>query len=551
MNWFQVLMEWLQMQSNNLIIGLTRGMAQSLWYVEKVIAFLSDQITTSAIWRDAMDQMVTSLSNELPPVLRNILFGAGGGLFYMALILAGMFLIVPQLMQYGRRLVELDRILLMSLLVIALFISSTAGYNFIIGIETARQDLSATVTGAFAGSGSLSQLIAAPMQASSAEVVAIGDFNLPAIYTDTYFPAPTEFNTVEIVFYDNWVMGRSAFELQIESPASQLARRQSATQGVLIAAITLAPAWIVILITIAFAALTAVALVLIIFFLVSLPMGLFEYGATILGQIGRKYIFVWMLSLLMSVFPSVLLGVSEVTLSDTPTLTNLITYISVLVIVQLAVLYTVQMVFRTLTTTFETVSASLRTAVAPHATGVPLPMTQRSLPNETLGMLATAVAAPLLPALATAGVAVAGSAAGAFGKLPAKQRKQVRQHVFQRFSGQDSAEPDPPRRYRPSIDPYHYTHRVIHQPQSLPTEMQELTDGRRLREGELAPIFRAVRYGYEREMPREEHVQHVYQVMQTNNFVRSGRFSPDEAERFAEHAIRLTDERTEADNNEQ
>ena len=81
MNWFQVLMEWLQMQSNNLIIGITRGMAQSLWYVEKLIAFLSDQITTSTIWRDAMAQMVTVLSADLPPVLRNILFGAGGGLW--------------------------------------------------------------------------------------------------------------------------------------------------------------------------------------------------------------------------------------------------------------------------------------------------------------------------------------------------------------------------------------------------------------------------------------------------------------------------------------
>ena len=79
--------------------------------------------------------------------------------------------------------------------------------------------------------------------------------------------------------------------------------------------------------------------------------------------------------------------------------------------------------------------------------------------------------------------------------------------------------------------------------------MQELTEGRRLREGELIPIFRAVRYGHEREMPREEHVQHVYQVMQTNNFVRSGRFSPDEAERFAEYAITLTDERAEESTN--
>ena len=99
-----------------------------------------------------MAQMVTALSADLPPVLRNILFGAGGGLFYMALILAGLCRIVPQLMNYGRRIVELGRILLMSVLVITLFISSTAGYDFIIGIEMARQDLSSTITGAFASS---------------------------------------------------------------------------------------------------------------------------------------------------------------------------------------------------------------------------------------------------------------------------------------------------------------------------------------------------------------------------------------------------------------
>ena len=430
---FDPITAWIEWKVQAGIIALVKAACNAVWYVQKVIGWLGDQMMSSTAWQTVLNSMFASIKATMPATLRTLMFGVGGGLFYLAIIAVGLFLIVPQMVRNGNRPVELDRVLMWSIFVIALFISSTAGYDLLISIENARQDIPRNMASQFNGSGqTLSNLVAAPMSASAAEIT-FDSFGLPANFVTAYFPPPSDFTTREIVFYDAPLLGSNKTTIEIETADSLSYRLDRATLGFVIASINSIPAAMVLTIMISLAALTASALVILLFFVMGLPLGLFEFGQAILAQVFKRYLFLWILSILIGAFPAILINTAELLLAPPVTLSRLFTYILLLIIALLASTHIAKIIFHAATASFSLIGHSINAAATPFAAGVNLPRPRRAPPLTASGTIAgslltgTAIAAatPYLGALAAKG-AFAATAGGAMALGAAAYRRKRR-----------------------------------------------------------------------------------------------------------------------------
>ncbi|NUM48753.1 MAG: hypothetical protein HUU38_28940, partial [Anaerolineales bacterium] len=79
-----------------------------------------------------------------------------------------------------------------------------------------------------------------------------------------------------------------------------------AIAGVLLALLSLVPAFVLLLVALILMLLTAASLVLILFFVAAIPLGFFEFGATILGNIAKQYGGIVVISLFAAVFVRIL-----------------------------------------------------------------------------------------------------------------------------------------------------------------------------------------------------------------------------------------------------
>jgi hypothetical protein len=360
---------------NEIAIAGMKAAATVCWELEKVGAGITRFLIQQDMWDVLLDSVMNSLRTVTPTILRDLVFGAqGGGLFYLALMLAGIFMIIPQM---GRsRLVDAGHAILWLALIVTLFISSTAGFDLIQGIEGLRAD---TVGLLNPNEGtSLDDLIARPMRASASDLLTY-DFVLPGAFEDEYFTSDRELERAEILW---------GVEVSYETEASRERRGAAARTGIALAALTLLPGITLLLFGMIFATLTASALVLITFFIVALPLGFFEFGSHILMGIARQYVYLWAITLLAVVLPSILRAAGTLTYptSGAPSLTDLMSFIPVLVIVTIATSYVSAMATRTLTDTLHVVNTSVRSAMAPMAQYTGLPVQDAlSRAGQTLG----------------------------------------------------------------------------------------------------------------------------------------------------------------------
>jgi hypothetical protein len=358
---------WLEALLKSAIIWLVKGVSLGVWYLEKVSAWVSEQIITSTIWETITNNILASLAASLPDTLRTVLFGAGGGLFYIALIGVSLMLVVPHLLQNGNQPVQFERVMGWSMLVVVMFISSTAGYDAIGGIEQLRiQTINGIVSGW--GTGSVTDFVARPMSATAAEIN-VNEFLLPAAFATEYFPAPTAYEVVEIIFYDAPLLGSNSATVTVETDDSLAFRTTQATLGIVLAIVNLVPTIMVVILAMSFAALTASALVLILFFLLSIPVGLFEVGGVLLSQIASRYVIVWALSIFIATFPAMLLGVADLTLTPPVTLPDLFTYIAVLLVAVVAVQHVAKWVYQVAVDIFAGIGQTLNTTLMPQMYG--------------------------------------------------------------------------------------------------------------------------------------------------------------------------------------
>ncbi len=402
-------LDWLIVQLRTLLIAAVRGVCLGLWYVEKAVGWLADQIVGSTIWHALSESILTDLGAAMPTVLRDMMFGTGGGLFYLAVFLVGMTLIVPYLMRQSQ-VVELPRVLGWAIFVSALFVSSTTGYDLLWMVEEARLEMMATLAGGGAG-GNVSNLVAAPMSATAGEID-VTTFALPAAFEAQFFPPPSSFRTETLTLWDNLVMGTFELTFTIEEEASLDTRQEQAALGIVLSILALIPTAMVGILAGAYAVLTAGALTLLLFFVLALPAGLFEVGMQILSQIGMRYVLIWALSLLLALFPQVVLGIAALTLTPPVTMTALFTYIAILLVAVYATFHVAQWCLTVAKESFGAIGHAINAALVPMAyggygeRGYAMTPTPRPAPLGGLITAGVGLAAMNYPSLAT-GVAAA------------------------------------------------------------------------------------------------------------------------------------------------
>ena len=144
---------------NNLDIQVVRSLATLFWYLEKIGAAITDFLTQENLWDTLLGALLDALQNVFPNILNQLLFGSGGGpggVLYLALMLAGLFLILPHI--GGTRLVDAGRVIVWAVVIIALFVGSVAGYDLVGVMEGLRQESTQIVIDAVSDTGSVEGL---------------------------------------------------------------------------------------------------------------------------------------------------------------------------------------------------------------------------------------------------------------------------------------------------------------------------------------------------------------------------------------------------------
>lgn len=417
---FDAIATWIEWKIQSSIVSFAEQAVTWIWWLQKLVGFFGDWMMTTTAWESVVSSMFGSVKATMPGALRNLMFGAGGGLFYLAIICVGLILIVPQMVRSGSRPAELDRVLMWSIFVVALFISSTAGYDLIVNVESARQNVPRNMASSFsAGSQSLSTLISVGMSATSAEI-ATQERTLPALFKSTYFPAPSGFETLDVVFYDAPLIGTNRSTLTVETAASLQYRRAQAATGLMLVAFNVIPTMMVLTIALALAALLASALIVLLLLVMGLPLGLFEFGQLILAQIFKRYLLLWMLSILVGAFPAILMSTTGLLLAPPITLSNMLTYVLLLSIAQIACGHLLKLVMKTAFANFSQIGNAMNAAAAPYAAGVALPVAAGRPSALTMGTLLTGgvaggAFAGATAAVGSAAIPIASAAAVAYG----------------------------------------------------------------------------------------------------------------------------------------
>jgi hypothetical protein len=401
------LTDWVAAWFNQLFIEGLKALATVCWFLEQIAAGITRFLINEDMWSRILNALLGTLKAEMPEILHNLLFSTNGagGLMYLALMLAGIFMILPQLGSV--RLVEASRVVLWGMIVVALFAStSVAGYDLIGLLEQMRAGAVQVVLSAAGETASLDDLVAQPMMASDEELAAY-HFQLPEDFQEEYFPEEREYETQSVTFIDSpffvWRMG-----FEVETEESQRERREKAQTGLAIAALTLVPGWVLLSFGLVFATLTAAALVLIVFFLVALPLGFFEFGAPILTGIVKQYAYLFAITLLATILPGLLISAEALAYpdGDAPDPGALMAFIPILVVVAIATQYVVGMAWNAMTGTFGIVSASIRSSMAPLAY-VGAPPEAGGIPGATAARNTTDFLATTALAAATGGTSAA------------------------------------------------------------------------------------------------------------------------------------------------
>lgn len=432
------LADWMAAQWNELIIEAMKALATLCWFLEKAAAGITRFLTNEDMWDLIITTTLGSLAGFMPDVLNNLVLGSSG-MFYLALMLAGIFMIIPNVST--ARLVESSRVMVWGVILSSLFILGTMGYDLIGYAEDIRAYAAGAVIAEASGGDDLDSLVAVPMRATEGDLGDYG-FTLPEAFEAEFFPEPTEFEE-RTVFNLGGSFLTWEWRILVESQASQEYRRDQAETGLAIAGLTLVAGWALLLLGLIFATLTAAALVLIIFFVVALPLGFFEFGAGILAGIVKQYFYLFAVTLLAVGLAGILAGAGWVAFSDpNPGPSEIMAFIPILIIVSIATGYVMSMATSALTGTMGIISSSIRTSMAPLSYAGSMPAAG-GIPGggalsgaASLALTAGAAAATGGASLAATAVAGAGlnalssSAGGGAASIARAAGSSTQHHVF-------------------------------------------------------------------------------------------------------------------------
>jgi len=422
-----VVIEWLLSMLANMLIATYYGIATTVWWLIKLVNNIATFITTDTLWVDLLDTLMGSISTAMPGVLDGLVFSPTG-VMYLALSLSGILLIINR-GGMKNRIADPAQVIVWGVLVGALFVGGTLGYDLIGFIEQMRLDSANLALTTIAPTGEIGDLVAVPMRATGAEALT-PDFELPAQFETDFFPEadPADITTQDALLYDSFVLGPLTVPFDIEDAGAQQARKEEAVDGLFIALLTIGPAAVEGMFAVIYAAIAAATFVLIIFFLSVLPLGFFSFGKEIIENIIKQYFMLWMLTLASAVIIGILLGSGAIFLPANPTIGIIISgYLPILIVASIAVTYLMKLAFNVMMGTAGMVTATLRDEVGasayntqmPAAGNVPLSNTANAgiKKAQQISTLATAAVSGGMSIVALGGLAAAtgGSVRGAVG----------------------------------------------------------------------------------------------------------------------------------------
>lgn len=352
-----ILRDWMAMHLVNIgVNGFFKPLTSFFWWIEKLVAAIVDFLMHTSIWQVLWTALMDGLRRLYGAggALERLMFGATG-LVFLAVGWAGISLMLP----FQARIARIEKVLLWSAIITSLFISAGTGFDLMNGIERQRVGIVEMVLGT--GDTQLNHLVAVPMRAQPSEMVDYS-FALPAAFEAMYFPeAQTEER--EAIFRLGCIMGspmQFTVPLKVEPEASRSERQRLSGTGFMLALLTLAPAWVLGLFGLSFAVLSAAAMLLMVFFLATLPMVLFEFAEPIVLSVVRQYLYVFALTILVSVLAVVL---SAATLTAFPagdfTPNVFITWLPLLLIVGLMMGRVSGLAWGAMTGSFSTVTTAV------------------------------------------------------------------------------------------------------------------------------------------------------------------------------------------------
>ena len=371
---FSKLGEWI----NGVIISLLGGISAGLWYIQKLVAMSVQQIIQSNVWGMITEAIFDSLKTNSPSILRGVMFSnvASGGLIVIAIFFVAFSLIVPSLYAQGQKIARLEHVLVYAIVMMMLFIGGVSGYDGLRELERYRQSISTFVIGNFNITG-LSAMVAAPMQATAAEVGALDNLSLPALFETSYLPDSLGSDTHTVKLFDTWMGCYGCFAIDVETSTSMGARRDLAVQGLFVSILNLLPTAFLLITGACSLFLMASAWTLVIFFVFSIPIGLFEFGIPIQMQILSRYTAIWGLTILTASLTGIVTALAAAQFDnpswETPIflrMQSMIVYIIEMGIAIVMITYVAQVCYATMTTSFTLIGNATRSAVSPLSGGL-------------------------------------------------------------------------------------------------------------------------------------------------------------------------------------
>jgi len=285
----------------SLATSVTQAVELGVWAGGRLVLGLY-RLTVYGNWLVRVrDQVLGGLTSFMPEALRQMTLGSNG-LLYLALVLAGLALSLPVLASSGTGgLVRADRVLIWGVVVTALFISGTLGYDLMGAVETLRLEMVQQVIGAEQGDAAQA-LVLTPMMATEQEgVFDLATLNeLPQGFRAAFYPEP-QLVVIGVRTGEAGLTSALNFVTVVESDASRRARVAGALTSALYALLALGGTYVITLFAAGFVFLGVAALVLMVYLVAALPLGFFEFGQQVFVGILQRYMQVVLYSLAFGV----------------------------------------------------------------------------------------------------------------------------------------------------------------------------------------------------------------------------------------------------------
>ncbi len=312
--WPEALSKMFAVALQNAKLDLMKAIASTVWLIDRMVLTLFDLLVQGDLWLRLQEGILSSLEAFMPGVLQDLIGGADG-LLYIALMIAGVMMTIPFA---NTRLVNPGQAILWAAIVLTLFVGGSAGYDLIGAVEGLRTDIMERIIGAGGDADDVHVIVTGPMQASNGDLGFEPLFALPEDFESEYFLPPQQYITVRTVFVELPLTHAGVADFQMETEASLQSRRDRAIPGVVLALLSLVGAYSACIFALVFALLMTASLGLIIFLFAALPMGLFEFGRTVVAGIFNKYLQIVTLSIGVAIFT----GIVSYVLNTIPTTAN-------------------------------------------------------------------------------------------------------------------------------------------------------------------------------------------------------------------------------------